>query len=49
VFRFDASDAMPVPMSDAFLKGILDFTKDQSKLDSILSNLDSVQASAYNQ
>jgi len=48
-FRFDGSDAMPVPMSDAFLKGILDFTKDQTKLDSILANLDTVQASAYNQ
>lgn len=47
VFRFDGSDAMPVAMSDAFLKGILDFVKDQSKLDSILSNLDTVQASAY--
>jgi alpha-glucoside transport system substrate-binding protein len=47
VFRFDASDAMPVAMSDAFLKGILDFVKDQSKLDSILSNLDTVQTSAY--
>jgi alpha-glucoside transport system substrate-binding protein len=46
-FRFDGSDAMPVAMSDAFLKGILDFTKDPSKLDSILANLDTVQASAY--
>jgi alpha-glucoside transport system substrate-binding protein len=47
VFRFDASDAMPVAMSDAFLKGILDFVKDQSKLDAILTNLDTVQTSAY--
>lgn len=47
VFRFDGSDAMPVAMSDAFLKGILDFVKDQSKLDSILTNLDTVQTSAY--
>ncbi|MEA2606449.1 MAG: alpha-glucoside transport system substrate-binding protein [Chloroflexota bacterium] len=47
IFRFDASDAMPVAMSDAFLKGILDFVKDQSKLDSILTNLDTVQTSAY--
>lgn len=46
-FRFDGSDAMPVAMSDAFLKGILDFVKDQSKLDSILTNLDTVQTSAY--
>ncbi len=47
VFRFDASDAMPVAMSDAFLKGILDFTKDQSKLAAILTTLDTVQTSAY--
>ena len=47
IFRFDGSDKMPVAMSDAFLKGILDFTKDQTKLDSILTGLDGVQASAY--
>ena len=47
IFRFDASDAMPVAMSDAFLKSILDFVKDQSKLDSLLTNLDTVQKSAY--
>ena len=27
VFRFDGSDAMPVAMSDAFLKAILDFVE----------------------
>jgi alpha-glucoside transport system substrate-binding protein len=47
IFRFDGSDKMPVAMSDAFLKGILDFTKDQSKLDSVLSTLDGIQSSAY--
>jgi alpha-glucoside transport system substrate-binding protein len=47
IFRFDGSDAMPAAMSDAFLTGIEDFTKDQTKLDSILQNLDSVQQSAY--
>jgi alpha-glucoside transport system substrate-binding protein len=47
IFRFDASDAMPAAMSDAFLKAVEDFTKDQSKLDSILTNLDTVQQSAY--
>jgi alpha-glucoside transport system substrate-binding protein len=45
--RFDGSDLMPVAMSDAFLTGILDFAKDQSKLDEILTKLDTVQASAY--
>ncbi|HEX9045157.1 MAG TPA: extracellular solute-binding protein [Candidatus Limnocylindrales bacterium] len=47
VFRFDGSDQMPNAMNDAFFKATLDFVKDQSKLDSILSNLDSVQSSAY--
>jgi alpha-glucoside transport system substrate-binding protein len=43
----DASDNMPNEMRIAFLKATLDFTKDQSQLDSILKNLDQVQASAY--
>jgi len=47
IFRFDGSDAMPAAMSDAFLKGVLDFIQDQTKLDSILQNLDQVQSSAY--
>lgn len=47
VFRFDASDLMPTAMNDAFWKSILDYVKDPTKLDSILSNLDTVQASAY--
>ncbi len=46
-FRFDGSDSMPAAMSAGFQTAIVDFTKDQSKLDSILSNLDSVQTSAY--
>ena len=45
----DGSDNMPAEMRTAFYKGILDFTTDQSKLDSILANLDQVQASAYAQ
>jgi alpha-glucoside transport system substrate-binding protein len=47
VFRFDGSDVMPVAMSDAFLKAILDFVKDQTKIDALLTNLDTVQKSAY--
>jgi alpha-glucoside transport system substrate-binding protein len=47
IFRFDGSDAMPAAMGSAFLKGILDYIKDQSKLDSILQTLDTVQQSAY--
>ncbi len=47
VFRFDGSDSMPAAMGAGFQTAIVDFTKDQSKLDSILTNLDSVQTSAY--
>lgn len=47
VFRFDGSDLMPEAMNAAFWKSILDFTKDQSKLDSILQTLDDTQATAY--
>jgi alpha-glucoside transport system substrate-binding protein len=47
LFRFDGSDAMPAAMGAAFLTAIVDFTKDQSKLDSILTTLDQVQSSAY--
>ncbi len=46
-FVFDASDLMPSAMSGAFNSSILDFVKDQSQLDTILSNLDKVQTDAY--
>jgi alpha-glucoside transport system substrate-binding protein len=42
-------DQMPADMQGAFWKSVLDFTNDQSKLDSILAHLDEVQASAYKQ
>jgi alpha-glucoside transport system substrate-binding protein len=47
IFRFDGSDLMPKEMNDAFWRAILDFVNDPSRVDSILSNLDSVQARAY--
>ena len=47
LFRFDASDNMPQAMNDAFFSGIVSYTQDPTKLDSVLSNLDSVQSSAY--
>ncbi len=47
IFVFDASDLMPSAMNDAFWKGVTDYVKDPSKLDSILSSLDSTQADAY--
>lgn len=46
-FRFDASDLMPAAMSDAFNKAMVAFAADQSKLDSILTNLDKTQKDAY--
>jgi alpha-glucoside transport system substrate-binding protein len=47
IFVFDASDLMPNQLQSAFLKGIVDYTKDPSKLDSILSGLDAIQKTAY--
>jgi alpha-glucoside transport system substrate-binding protein len=46
-FAFDASDLMPTAMQSALLTGIVDFTKDPSKLDSILESLDKAQTDAY--
>ena len=42
-----AGDQMPHDMQAAFWKSLLDFTNDQTQLDSILANLDQVQASSY--
>jgi alpha-glucoside transport system substrate-binding protein len=47
VFRFDASDLMPEAMNAAFWKAVLDYVNDPSKLDSLLANLDKVQADSY--
>jgi alpha-glucoside transport system substrate-binding protein len=47
IFAFDASDLMPTAMNAAFWTAILDYTKDPSKLDSILQSLDKVQTDAY--
>ncbi len=47
VADFDAGDLMPSDMRNAYWTGVLDFVQDQSKLDSILANLDKVQATAY--
>jgi alpha-glucoside transport system substrate-binding protein len=45
----DGSDNMPAEMRSGFYKGIQDFVKDQSQLDSILADLDDIQAGAYTQ
>ena len=47
VVRFDASDAMPDAMNSAFWQAVLEFTTEPGQLDSILSQLDAVQASSY--
>jgi alpha-glucoside transport system substrate-binding protein len=46
-FVFDASDNMPTAMNAEFWKEILVFVKDPTKIDAVLSDLDTVQASAY--
>jgi alpha-glucoside transport system substrate-binding protein len=46
-FVFDASDLMPKAMNDAFWTAMLTVTKDPSKLDSVLADLDKTQATAY--
>jgi alpha-glucoside transport system substrate-binding protein len=47
IFDFDAGDLMPADMRNAYWAAVLAFVADQSKLDSILAHLDSVQATAY--
>jgi alpha-glucoside transport system substrate-binding protein len=47
ILRYDAGDLMPADMKAAYWAAILDFIKDQTKLDSILANLDKVQSTAY--
>lgn len=46
-FRFDASDAMPEELNAAFWQAVLDFTRDQDRLDAILAHLDSVAATEF--
>lgn len=45
--RFDASDLMPAEMGSAFLEAIVNGVQNPGDLDSILADLDEVQASAY--
>jgi alpha-glucoside transport system substrate-binding protein len=48
-FRFDGSDLMPNAMNKAFFQGIVEYVQSPGNLDSILTNLDAVQADAYTQ
>ena len=47
VFRFDGGDLMPATMKAAFFTAMVEFAENQGELDSILANLDEVQATAY--
>ena len=47
IVRFDASDLMPEEMNAAFWRATLDYVNNPANLDSILANLDQVQAAAY--
>ncbi len=49
IFVFDASDLMPQAMNNAFWTAMLTVTKDPSKLDSVLADLDKTQSTAYTQ
>ncbi len=49
IFRFDASDRMPAEMNKAFFKAMVQFAQQPDNPDPILSQLDQVQADAYNQ
>ncbi len=44
-FRFDGSDLMPEQLNEAFLQGVIAYTRDPASLDDILQNLDSVSKS----
>jgi alpha-glucoside transport system substrate-binding protein len=45
--KYDAGDLMPADMKNAYWAAVLKFAQDQSQLDSILANLDTIQAKAY--
>ena len=47
VAKDDAGDLRPTDMKNAYWQAILQFIQDQSKLDSILAQLDKVQSTAY--
>ena len=47
VADFDAGDLMPSDMRNAYWTAVLDYVQNPGNLDSILANLDKVQATAY--
>jgi alpha-glucoside transport system substrate-binding protein len=44
-FRFDASDLMPEQLNEAFLQGVVEYTRDPAALESILQRLDDISHS----
>lgn len=46
-FRFDADDLMPAEVQNAYFAGVLEYLQNPGNLDSILANIESVAASAY--
>jgi alpha-glucoside transport system substrate-binding protein len=49
VFRFDGGDLMPGAMGAAFFDAVVEYVTNPDDLDSILANLDEIQADAYSQ
>ncbi len=47
IAKYDATDNMPADMRTAAWQAVLKFVQNQGNLDSILANLDKVQATAY--
>jgi alpha-glucoside transport system substrate-binding protein len=47
VFRFGADDLMPSQVENAFWQGTLTYIQDQTKLDSVLSTIESTAQQAY--
>jgi alpha-glucoside transport system substrate-binding protein len=45
--KYDAGDLMPSDMKNAYWSAVLKFAANQTQLDSILANLDTIQAKAY--
>ncbi len=47
IFRFGADDLMPSQVEDAFWKGVLTYIGDPSQLNSVLTTIEGVAATAY--
>jgi alpha-glucoside transport system substrate-binding protein len=45
--KYDAGDLMPADMKNAYWAAVLKYAADQNSLNSILANLDAIQAKAY--